>query len=183
MSRRAKLLITALFLMLLMLLAIPVVYTVLTWRPENPLRFHVVGERIEQVPPYEEKIRVLTLEVENTAPTSIVLGYGYVELAGVRNKPRILGMLGGLLEAKHAFDLPMTIGPRQTVPCELMFDEGVPHDTLLEDVMVDYSWRSASLKRVQNFSLWLHEHLPESIHRHVPLPLTPMDVQPLLPRS
>ncbi|QIF01971.1 hypothetical protein [Roseimicrobium sp. ORNL1] len=180
MSRRIKIIITALFLVLL---AIPAVHITLTWRPENPLRFHVVGERIEQMQHYKEKIRVLTLEVENTAATSIVLGYGYVEPAGEQDRPRMLGMLGCLINAKGRYDLPVTVGARQTVPCELMFEEDVPHDTPLKDVVVGYSWRSTSLKRVQDFSRWLHEHLPESIHRHVPFPRTPMDVQPLRPRS
>jgi hypothetical protein len=44
MSRRAKLLITALFLMLL---AIPAAYITLTWRPANPLRFRQLDEKVE----------------------------------------------------------------------------------------------------------------------------------------
>jgi hypothetical protein len=179
MSRRTKLLITALFLVLM---SIPVIHLTRTWQPENPLRFHVVGERIGEVPPYREKIRVLTLEIENTSAASVVLGYGYVEPAEAQERPRILGMLGALVEARGAYDLPMTIGPHKGILCELMFEEGVPHDTPLENVVLDYSWRSTTLKRAQEISAWLHGKLPQNIAQHLPIPETSMDTQPLRPK-
>jgi hypothetical protein len=74
-SRRAKLLITALFLVLL---GIPLVYVISHWHPEDPLRFRLVGSRVEQPDPFGPKFRVLTIEVENTSGITILANGGYI---------------------------------------------------------------------------------------------------------
>jgi hypothetical protein len=67
MSRRTKLLITALFLVLL---AIPVWHLVDTWHPPSPLRFRHVGERLD------EKEHVLAMEVQNTSHATVMFLVG-----------------------------------------------------------------------------------------------------------
>ncbi|RBP36940.1 hypothetical protein DES53_11581 [Roseimicrobium gellanilyticum] len=73
MSRRSKLLITALFLVLL---GIPIGYVLYGWNVPEPLRFRVVAHEVEPEVPVPETTHHLRIEVQNTSSVPVYLASG-----------------------------------------------------------------------------------------------------------
>jgi hypothetical protein len=160
MSRRTKIILTALFLVLL---GIPAAYIVLTWRLENPLRFRVVGECLEHMPPYEGQLRVLTVEIENTSAATVGIRGCYLGDAADTPKPILLGMMDGLIETEGPRLPPASIGAHGTVLREFVFEEGVPLDKPLHEVIVWYTWNTRMAVQADALVMWLWDVLPRSI--------------------
>ncbi|QIF01951.1 hypothetical protein [Roseimicrobium sp. ORNL1] len=110
MSRRTKLIIAALFLVLL---AVPAAYVALTWHPAFPLRFHL--ESIDSEPLEEDpRYRGLRVRVENTSPIPVHI-------------------CGGMLYTN--FGIPVFGGPEGLL-LPLEFRDGIPSRNPDEPVIV-----------------------------------------------
>ncbi|RBP36956.1 hypothetical protein DES53_11597 [Roseimicrobium gellanilyticum] len=90
MSRRTKVLITALFLALL---SVPIVYAIVAWSPERPLRFRVIPDdgRYREYR-YDNSMRVYDVEVVNTSAAAIHLDGGSIHV-----KNAVGGLMPGSL--------------------------------------------------------------------------------------
>jgi hypothetical protein len=82
MSRRAKLWILGIFLLLL---TGPVIYLALSWSPENPLRFRVVESQTTGASPASTDEAML-IEVENTTSFPLLLFFGEIVQEDARTK-------------------------------------------------------------------------------------------------
>ncbi|RBP36986.1 hypothetical protein DES53_115127 [Roseimicrobium gellanilyticum] len=159
MSRRTKLIIAA---SLLVLLAIPVTYVVLAWRLEDPLRFHVVGERMEYMPAYAEELRVLAVEVENTSAVTVGIRRAYLGEAAATAKPMILGGMDTLI-ITYESPPPVIIPAHRKILRKFLVEEGVPMDKPLHEFSVKYTWNSRMAIQADALVLWLWKVLPSDI--------------------
>jgi hypothetical protein len=207
MSRRTKLAILALFLVLL---AVPMAYIALTWNPDAALRF-----RVEYLaPPSEESAsadRKLRVSIENTSPAPIHF-YG----AGMTGESTqavipdpypskfmvIRDLMSGivapqLLQLDTPFDSEYPI----IVPPFLVFDTAfgqalvVPaHSTVHvaailppklvdsippRDIFVHYHWETHTRVTARNIVEWFRQHSPSWAERLLPRLLHRQDTTPL----
>jgi hypothetical protein len=155
MSRRAKLIITAVFLALL---AIPLAYVALTWTTPNPLRFHSVSNHD---PLKAEALCRIELVVENTSdlPVHLFLGFKYWKtLGGLPD--------GGIYPERPGF---IHIAPRGSVSLSAHVEHHAPGLIPSGEVyQVAYSWLSGTTYRLDDVRLWLLTHLPEPLSAMVP---------------
>ena len=164
MSRRTKLLITTIFLVLL---AIPAVYLVLTWSPERPLRFRLV-DLPPPLPIQDSALQYLDCEVENTSAVPIFL---YVTLVESRFGPPS-DLIGRLLPSDpygRGDTGPTEIPARSTV----RFQSAVPHQLGIpaswrDRVHIRHTWQSRSEHQASRVIRWVRTRLPEFMGRHVP---------------
>jgi hypothetical protein len=175
MSRRTKLIITALFLVLL---GIPTIYVVLTWHAVNPLRFRLVSPPPK---PGDDRPRTMEFEVENTSAASI---HVLIALWDESPEPGKLGALRGSLLSR------LNPGPdglvRLTVPArstlrfvseiEYMSDTEGLH---VESAQIQYGWFSHPKYLTSRALDWISSFLPESPQRHYYMYNPDEDIAPL----
>ena len=156
MSRRTKLLITTIFLVLL---AIPVVYIVLTWSPPNPLRFSVVDFH---GPPQADVLRMGTpavsvnLAVENTSSSPVHLYTAVISKPGSRPDSRDLKDASIWLWNGKA----PVIRPGGTLYCSMAVREGRYEDVTRGNLEIHYDWISDIRSKMGDACRWLGERAP-----------------------
>lgn len=180
MSRRAKLLITALFLVLPAILA---AHLVLTWSPAEPLTFRIVrntGERY--LAGYGNHVRVYEVEVKNTSPATIHFTMGdvtwdkpalersidkTVQLPYAGSAPPVFYTGYFELGASQRFVDPLppccTIAARSTHTVRLMMFENKKPDLAGRPHFLVCSWMSQTKLRFLNLQTWLRPKLPLSL--------------------
>lgn len=164
MSRRTKLIITALFLVLV---SIPVVYVVLTWSPAEPLRFRVVGDRTVETPRDGRTRRVLEIEIENTSMVPVQTMSGSLILRD-QDGEHDVGPAGLLnIVIPHSRNLaPVIIPSHSSIRREAWLDAYEHRDPFilkasLQGATIQYWWHSATKAQGRLIFLWLKEHGPE----------------------
>jgi hypothetical protein len=179
-SRRAKLLITALFLVLL---AVPVVYACLFWSIEHPLRFRCVTVLPEEMVqrhsshPPEPRIPFI-FEVRNTKPYPVYFPGMSVRahdpdsrLPG-RDKP--VGYLPRSVRDKSSWAAPSLYGQYLPAHGVTRFEALIRSEDAVEletgNIQIASYWASAPRKWVIDAQDWVHPRLPDKI-RLSPLPL------------
>ncbi|MEZ0275646.1 MAG: hypothetical protein ACAH88_12140 [Roseimicrobium sp.] len=186
MSRRTKLIITALFLVLL---GIPAAYVAITWHPANPLRFHLVEQKeIERMGVAGDGIFVIT--VMNTSNVPIRLGLAHLSW---RRRSQTEGQDRGDIfpdfqERDHENDGHdyLFLPPQSSRICtvNVRYDDvtGPPsHET---GVQATYHWCSSTKGRVLDSCDWLREHTPVILHPVIPkfhLDGDDTQIDPMLP--
>jgi hypothetical protein len=173
MSRRTKLLITALFLVLL---AIPVWHLVHTWHPANPLRFRQVGERLEKHPFGNGHDHWIQMEVRNTSDATVKFLVGTfresetpessVDVIVASAAGRVLDDAvsippGGAVEVN--FQGRSTLSTRTTM--NLHAGKWQPRQG-----SVNYGWVSGPQAQYLRAANWMHQKVPVSWTPHMPAP-------------
>jgi hypothetical protein len=166
MSRRTKLIITALFLLLL---SIPVAYVALTWTTPNPLRFHVIRY---QGPLNPDALGKMDVRVENTGdlPVHLFPGFKFGKTPG--GIPE-----GGIYPERPGFIL---ISPRSSVsfPANVEYHTS-QHPSSGEVFRMGYSWLSGTTYKVDEVRMWLKTHLPKPLSAMVPHVILANDITTL----
>jgi hypothetical protein len=124
MSRRTKLLITALFLVLL---AIPAAYVAVTWRTPNPLRFHIVAYHEPSSPEAWPEYGKLDLMVENTSNLPV---HFFIPAFGRRDFSPGATELRGII-SPVTMTTSLLVPPRSTMAfsCRVIFHGNDPPST------------------------------------------------------
>ena len=170
MSRRTKLIILALFLVLL---AIPTAYLALTWSPDNPLRFRLVSQKISVDDPF--KHLSMQVEVQNTESVAIYLNE--VEFSA-RWKPgasgdTVLPVFAQRLllhESGSPAHWPYIIAPNSSHQFTTGVD-GYDEKTVdMDSAEIRYEFRSDSKHCATELYDRIFRHIPESIGQHIPRP-------------
>ncbi|MEZ0276097.1 MAG: hypothetical protein ACAH88_14410 [Roseimicrobium sp.] len=179
MSRRTKLILAALFLILL---AIPAVYVILTWSTPNPLRFRVVG--------YEEPSRVgqfrdsgkLHMIVENTS--GVPVHFEWATLKKGHNATGTSDPFGGDwsvygLDGRN----DMIIPPYSSLPCFSTVPQDEYPASAFENIELFYTWMSGTRAKASEARNWLYLHAPEFVRSYITMdwPSHDQDTTPLLP--
>jgi hypothetical protein len=163
MSRRAKLIITAGFLVPLLFLA---TYVALTWAPREPLRFHaVVVEGYGDVPP---GWRVLEYVVENTSYAPIHL----VEFDQAPGDNTLQPGLYGTVRL-HSLEIAVQMVQSSCIPARgKVRTRRLIHEHDLQQYrgasLVQYIWISETRERFYSCYYWLYLHGPEWLRPHLP---------------
>ncbi|RBP36969.1 hypothetical protein DES53_115110 [Roseimicrobium gellanilyticum] len=161
MSRRAKLIILAIFLVLL---AIPAAYVALTWSPGNPLRFRLEPDTSQK------DGGTFIIAIENTSATTVEFLYLWSSFTGDLS-PDSSGF--------RQMSSPMfaSIPPRSTHRTSLRVTRA-ELDAYAGRHWVEYMWRSwVNAQAVQAVS-WLREHSPASLHSYLPYPSSNINMAP-----
>ncbi|QIF01964.1 hypothetical protein [Roseimicrobium sp. ORNL1] len=168
MSRRTKLIITALFLVLLV---IPVVYVILSWNPHEPWRARLVAVQDHQGGEKKEVV----IEVENISSVPLCIYIATLDGPGVppeQSFPLLLEPLGPTapsppeLGGQYSLHVPPREVQRLHVSVSMADLETVPASAR----SVDLLWASGTKHRTIAGLLWLQRHLPSSSEDYVPFP-------------
>ncbi|QIF01987.1 hypothetical protein [Roseimicrobium sp. ORNL1] len=177
MSRRTKLLITTLFLVLL---AMPMAYVVLAWHPQNPLRFRQLDEKATYYAfpspgglVEKEYHSRMMMEVRNTSAATVLFISGH--------------FIGDSSEGKEAFRAQWFAPPghieAHPIPpggaIQVEFHSATVLATAdlnllqagklrLRDGVMRYQWGSHVQASTSGACIWLRERLPESLADHLP---------------
>ena len=178
MSRRTKLWTLGLTLLLL---AGPVTLVVLSWSPENPLRFRAIGNH--KLRTYRDQRSVLVLmEIENTSSFPLLLYQAEIRRADTRE-----GNLG-LLSPLNQFDPAIRdvgevikLEGSQRVRALAVMNRGWNDQAKLGGAKVKYVWFSETESRFARIWLSLRELLPGGLRGFVPQPEEGRDETPLEP--
>jgi hypothetical protein len=168
MSRRTKLLITALFLVLL---AIPTVYITFTWNPQEPWRARIVEVQDEQG---GEK-KKLVIEVENISSVPLCIYIAVVEGPSAppdQSFPPSLEPLGPTAPSPPGWGVPHTLHvPSHQVRRFHITVSRADWEAMPESAWaVGLVWASGTKHRATTAFLWLQSHVPRSWEDHVPFP-------------
>ncbi|RBP36950.1 hypothetical protein DES53_11591 [Roseimicrobium gellanilyticum] len=162
-------------LVLLLMVGIAMAWSIYTWRPRNPLRFHFITQQVQPPVPYEARKSLLLMqemEVENTSGATVWLYMGRVkQVDGAPPFP------AGSLDAQVQISVlpqckPLIIGPRETVRTKLLI--GAPELQSIhagkggEDMHVIYAWTTRGKERCHSVCRYLAEHLPDRMARRLP---------------
>ncbi|MEZ0277254.1 MAG: hypothetical protein ACAH88_20245 [Roseimicrobium sp.] len=169
MSRRTKLIILAIFLVLL---AIPAAYVICTWHPENPLRFHPV-EQVEIEPLGVAKDRVFAVSVENTshAPVRLVLAFPSWR-SRIHEGREDLGVIRPSYQ-EHDFRSDkeyLLIPPRTSRRCtvRVQLEDVTSFPSTETGMQTSYYWYSDTRGHLVDACDWLREHAPRALHSVIP---------------
>lgn len=175
MSRRTKLLVTAVFLMLL---AVPVAYIFLTWHPENPLRFEVVEHApgMETEVDTESAYTTIYVKITNTSSSTI---HTYSDFVLNDRPPPGENPYRGMIEFEtHADGRPRVyLGEGFQFPPECVcYATCLIHPDEVHlwrsrgytDFTVVYSWCSSPRVYALQACTWLRSRLPESFRSIIP---------------
>ncbi|QIF01960.1 hypothetical protein [Roseimicrobium sp. ORNL1] len=172
MSRRTKLVLLGIFLVLL---AIPAVYFVLNWQPEKPLRFRLVsGADAGTGLPEGNR---LVFEIENTSAVPVYLeGIRLVQGGDEANRHSRLGSFSSRMSSSN----PTKIPAHGAVPLKgevvyIQESRKVP----MERFWIEYRWTSQPKFLVATPLKRLRLHLPTSIASQMPAVSASVDVTPL----
>ncbi|QIF01993.1 hypothetical protein [Roseimicrobium sp. ORNL1] len=170
MSRRAKLFIASIFIMLLAVLGWQFVSA---WRPENPLRFRHVGGNMERGPFEEGYYQSMQMELRNTSGVDVMLISGTF-------REELESKGEGLLSSAHvgrrgieAFTVPA----RGTLMVDFYCSTTVSVDAFksmqsekwqARKGSVHYEWVSRSKARAVQAHDWLHRTLPAGLAKLLP---------------
>ena len=182
MSRRAKLLIAALFLVPLFMLAL---YVILTWAPEEPLHFHAVEVTPgENVPP---GWRTLEFVVENTSWVPIHLN-AFAQRSGDNSyldsyldiilDPDNLGAMWSANLVAEERKLASYIPARSRVRTWRFIRES-ELQKYRGHLSMEYTWVSHTRERFYRFSYWLSMHGPSWLRPHLPRLILDYDTAPI----
>jgi hypothetical protein len=169
MSRRTKLIILAVFLVLL---AIPTIYIALTWHPAFPLRF--VVESIDPEPMKGSSYRHLHVRVENTGPVPVHFygGFMYAIYGPVSNPENPSGGLSPQEDIAGAPWANMDEGLIMPAYGNLHIRGAIRADlvNLPEggEFLVQCTWQTATHARVGRALAWAREHSPWWIGDSIP---------------
>lgn len=169
MPRRTKLLITAIFLVLL---GIPVTYIALIWHPPNPLRFRVVEESVEKHP-RGVSYHWMRMELRNTSDVTVVFlsVTFYPERGHGAGMPHLFSKVG-LWEYK-----PVVIPPGGTTEVDFDTRMKLSVDTIAKiqagekparEGSIEYAWLSPPQVRFEEMETWLSGKLPASWRPYMP---------------
>lgn len=165
MSLRAKLWILGLFLLLL---TGPAIYVVLSWSPENPLRFRVI-ERYKLGSHDDDKNAVVLMEIENVSDFPVLFFGAHVWQTDVRK-----GTLG-TLSPHYQFD-PLiqkrggfiAIGGLQRVRALAIMNSDWNTDRGLGEPKVAYLWVSKTEGRFMEARDAVEKWLPYRLRSTLP---------------
>ncbi|QIF01948.1 hypothetical protein [Roseimicrobium sp. ORNL1] len=173
MSRRIKLIILAIFLVLL---AIPTVHFYLHWRPRNPLHFQLVNVEppVAGDPRYARTARIV---VHNTCGTPIHLEFSEVTNSDARG----YGYGQIYPELRVGPHLEDTIVPSHgSVAMTSTWFLGVPGNTPpADDLKVKYTWNSDLKWRTRRLYQQLFDLAPNFFAGKLPAIVTDLDTTPL----
>jgi hypothetical protein len=156
MSRRTKLLITALFLVLL---AIPIAYVALTWTVKKPLRVRYVGlgePEMSLLSPFNSRRTLLVpvqLELENTAFAPIYISQVTLDLDGTRGLADPLQVFAG--------DEPLSPGP---IPVggfmrgQALVTPETARSIQVSEMQLHYEWVTTTNMRVREWLMKAGDH-------------------------
>jgi hypothetical protein len=176
MSRRTKLLVTAVFLVLL---AVPAVYLVLSWAPPSPLRFRVLSERVEHS---GKPVKILEIEVLNTSGITPVEFEG--ALWGV-SPGESHGEMIAFLYTDAEIDGPQYIYPHSpnrytaVLGGEGYLADPSHLDIPIRKISVDYRWASRTKSWVMKARNHLCMLLPPGVEDYIPAPTAKVEYAPL----
>jgi hypothetical protein len=164
MSRRTKLLITAVFLVLLGIVA---VYAVRLWTVKEPLRFRVVGvsRPVRGEPPHPEW-RLVRYEIEVRNVTSVPVSIERVFVIP-GDEDEIWFEYKGRNISRYGWRDGNNIGGHKTEQMDLYFYGGVTDDEDLYPWDVTYEWEVPPLRRMNS---WLRENTPGFVRYRIPSP-------------
>jgi hypothetical protein len=177
MSRRTKLLITALFIVLL---GIPLAYVALTWSPENPLRFSIVTQALPPAGDERPRERVLVVEVRNTSSVPVYLSDAkLVAFDASRGRRHVLVELEKFLLGPESMSNYDPFAPRLApIPPRSVRQTTVHMPTATADQFphtnptVEYVYLSKTKHRAFDLAEWLQVRVPLRFSGHVPTPRT-----------
>jgi hypothetical protein len=172
MSRRTKFIILGIFLVLL---AIPAVYAVLTWQPENPLHFRIVKDQGPQEAflPRSGLAQAFVVEVRNASSVPVEL-FGmllYQQTSAAKSSRAMIGEIGheSLLPpgftSSGSYDLE-PIPPGGTAYYMAQVAEGM--DIRHGKVEVFYTWVSLTKGNCMRWTNQMVNLLPMKLQMHMP---------------
>ncbi|QIF01953.1 hypothetical protein [Roseimicrobium sp. ORNL1] len=178
MSRRTKLLITLLFLVLL---AIPAVYVALTWSPVNPLRIRIAPAAGRAPLPIEPLgYYVLPIEVENTSSTTVHLMHVSPSISPPSSTSRGDSAVELPFLLNHIRSFSIVIPPHSTVPAHLtIYRKDLAIAELNGSLWAKYGWVSIRKATTMRFMEWIGSFPPGSWCEPVPHPRPDYDSVPV----
>ncbi|MEZ0275295.1 MAG: hypothetical protein ACAH88_10355 [Roseimicrobium sp.] len=184
MSRRTKLIITAIFLVLL---GIPLAHVFWSWRPENPLCFSIVAQTLPSFGHGPFRERVLVVEVRNTSHVPVYLSDAkLLAFNPSRGRRHVFVELEKFLLGPGSTSAYDPFKPRLAPipPGGIRRTEvHVPDDAASQfhhtAPTIDYVYFSETKHTAFDLSRWLMEKVPLRFARHVPKPRTDTATIPL----
>jgi hypothetical protein len=181
MSRRTKLIIAALFLVLL---AIPVGYVILTWSTPDPLRFRMVSyEDLSDGASggYRGK---LNLMVENTSSVPVHIHSAIVQKVDPHSVSASNPFSTWIVDVPD--DGVLLIPPHASRPCHSLGFFGVDSISAFDHTEVFYIWMTGTRHKAWLTRRWLGDHVPVFVSRFISsrwpaYEQTPIPLQPALP--
>jgi hypothetical protein len=169
MSRRTKLLITALFLVLL---GIPTVYVALTWHAAEPFRFRYLGRGevvMHPEDPFGDGPNVpmvpIFIEVQNTRSHPVYLGTGELALERGRGYMPRIGL--GWVEAP--------IPGHGTLRHEILVTPEAAQRVESEALEVTYEWATRTKVKAYECIWWLRTQVEVRLHYSIRPPMLKVD--------
>jgi len=179
MSRRTKLIILAIFFVLL---AIPAVYLAFHWHPRSPLRFRVVETALPPMAYYHTDTQV-TVAVENV--TSVPIYLRYMTLPSPAWAPHMRKVSGAVVSREQRAH---KAGPQENyllVPAHstihtaaFILNERV-EDARAGKLVAEYKWMSLGKFLIHSVSQWMVRRVPKSMSRFLPEPALGVDATSL----
>jgi hypothetical protein len=168
MSRRTKLTITTLFLVLL---GIPVVYLAFTWSPVEPLRFRLLS--LHPLPADTSR-ELLEIEVTNTSAVPIHLFMAVLQrdsaTGGVEEVLALSASKGHSASPSAATtggSSSIRIPAHSTVKCEAEIDHVA---NVQGSARMNHTWISHPKYLTYKMVIGLYPYVPESLYHYIPRP-------------
>jgi hypothetical protein len=164
MSRRTKVILLAIFVVLL---GLPTIYVALTWHPPNPLRFRLLAVYPDGTLSGGEKL--LRIRIENTSIAPVQFDCAAID-------PRSDSLTGGSgsLDPQVQFDgkklhmlSPPTIPSAGAIELNAILDGDLVDEAEQGSLSIQYHWRSQLLLRENDVRDWFHEHVPFFRHERL----------------
>jgi hypothetical protein len=162
MSRRAKLLLTALFLVLL---GIPMVYLFLSWEPENPLRFRLLEEKVVIDPDGKNCHAIVRMEVRNTSLAAVQFIWGTFTGESSAGEVIFQAAITDYIPSRGTIQMEISSVDFLTTADLRLVHPGEFH---IKEGSMQYEWSSRSQAWAGTACDWLRMRLPASLVRFVP---------------
>lgn len=190
MSRRTKLIILGIFLVLL---AIPVVYVAISWHPSNSLQFRLKSIVVfpeDKSDPGVRRISLCVVTVENRHSFPMYFYGGEVSAPHAQTVSRdsILGLMftedmSGRLGALHSAQGRVLIPAHSEIQVTCLLGSAF-RDSIQEDsLFVQYGWQSHTRDLVAEAVYWIWYHGPPQAREIIPEPHRIRETAPLVTRG
>ncbi|RBP36933.1 hypothetical protein DES53_11574 [Roseimicrobium gellanilyticum] len=169
MSRRTKLIILGIFLVLL---SIPGIYLFLTWEVEKPLRFRLVGKELESIIGTAESGDFVRIEVINTTATGVEM-----TAAGVEDGDAPPGTtFAGIIHHMDARPLPGSSASESMLSAHghfifFMKLEKTDNPVNQQNLRIAYGYLTRSKRRALALHDAIEPYLPKFLEGRIPLPV------------
>lgn len=167
---------------LLVLVAIPLLYTVFTWAPREPLRFRVIEQH---TPISGEAFTSVGVVIENTSATPVCLFKADLTAAQTSDNAASPGLLPATTDATARVGLfhPMEHPDRQmsdrrsmliipghsTLEVAALVEHARVEDAKSGHLHLQYEWMSDTRRRASTALHWLRSHAPKSLQATLPI--------------